>query len=470
MPDNFVDDVFVKEFKAGIIDHLKKEYRDDAGQNQPKKIIDEAISQGAGKLSRLFDTFKVSTFDRESFNQGLQQAGSIESYMRPILNELASELLNEDKSALNVTVIEAIGIDKYAQLTGGQVIEKLVVAGPKQSDFNARESEIARIVMSAVIVNYAQGVDKLIFTDEQRTLKKQQGELAAQVVVLSTFVPESNSLIDMWEKEDITLNNDMDVLAKSVTAACQLAKSTSENGDEVVLKSCYKIKRQAEKYLNDTSTSFAERITTPLDVMANQFNFDMLEERAPKISLEELTEKAIAFHGMANRALSEARNFVTLPENAENSEQYNNIICSLDNLVGRVDEAIQVPGNFSRMDNEGLRDKMLAKYNDALTLFKETIRPELIKAEPPKPLMNIIVRVLRAIFIWDLTTSAEKADQNRFKKETIVADELNGLMEPVDRKTQLSFKSQLKSNRDSESKVLDEIISPMAEQPTKVVP
>ena len=53
----------------------------------------------------------------------------------------------------------------------------------------------------------------------------------------------------------------------------------------------------------------------------------------------------------------------------------------------------------------------------------------MLKAKPPAPLMNVVLRLFRSIFTlsFSLTTESEKADQRRFEQESNIIEDISAL-------------------------------------------
>jgi hypothetical protein len=158
MKHNHYDKTFTEAFTATCIEHVRAGHNDNGLNNQPEDIIQDAIDGGAGKLSRLFDALPLPMLPQEELERNLKEAGSIENFMRPLLNQSADILLNGDRSRLSDDLIDAIGQDKYHQLLNRADIDR-----------EQQETEIARQVLAAVVVNYSQSFQHLMQSEEEKT-------------------------------------------------------------------------------------------------------------------------------------------------------------------------------------------------------------------------------------------------------------------------------------------------------------
>jgi GTPase SAR1 family protein len=141
------DRKFLDHFKLHFLDHLKKTNLENS-------------------LSTIFDTLKssINTTTGENSSEkadvnltkkSLLPADNVMDYMRPTLNEAADVLLDKKRTRLNDTVIDAIGIQNYAKLVSGVIVDGKVKAIPGQAkDFAEKEAAAARDILASVLTNY----------------------------------------------------------------------------------------------------------------------------------------------------------------------------------------------------------------------------------------------------------------------------------------------------------------------------
>jgi hypothetical protein len=172
----------------------------------------------------------------------------------------------------------------------------------------------------------------------------------------------------------------------------------------------------------------------PLQVMATEFSLDMLQEQKPVVPLNALIEKTVTFHQMASRALGELKLKSHQLKEKEPTDDMsyshlNKPLETMQKLIDNLDTALDIPDLMEDADEETQRTMIEKKLNDAIEKFKDGIENDVITAQPPKPLMNIVLRVLRAIFTlsFSLTNNPEKEDQKRFDREVSLKDELSNL-------------------------------------------
>lgn len=149
MPYDTVDQTYVNSFKSGYLQFIKDGIAKGSNEGSNTKTVDRALelAKGSGDLSRLFDSFNTpKTRDSSSFENELQNAGSLHAYMTPIMEALKIELL-EDNGTLNESVKEAIGVDTYSNIVDG------VATRNKLSTLES-EQLIAQELMKGIILNY----------------------------------------------------------------------------------------------------------------------------------------------------------------------------------------------------------------------------------------------------------------------------------------------------------------------------
>ncbi|MDP3268475.1 MAG: hypothetical protein Q8M40_05435 [Legionella sp.] len=125
-------------FKEHLIEHLTKEHDPNGEKNQPDTIL-KAGQSSIGNLSRIFDSFSCPVPSYEQMKE-IYDKKMLTEHMQEILNEVLPNLLNEDRTALHPTVINAIGNDYQLLKTKGT------------------EGEIAEQFVKAIFVSYAQKI------------------------------------------------------------------------------------------------------------------------------------------------------------------------------------------------------------------------------------------------------------------------------------------------------------------------
>jgi hypothetical protein len=107
-----------KYFKENILEHLKRPYDSDGEANQPAKILEDAKST-TGKLSRIFDAFDYPVLSIDAIKELALDPESLREFMETHLKNILPTLLNEESTALNDDLIEAIGTERYAAIVKG---------------------------------------------------------------------------------------------------------------------------------------------------------------------------------------------------------------------------------------------------------------------------------------------------------------------------------------------------------------
>ncbi len=133
---------YVEYFKANLISHLTKEHDPDGEKNQPDNILKEARAS-IGTLSRIFDAFPFPVPSYEKMKAISQEPDGLRNHMQGILNEVLPLLLNEDRTALNQTIIDAIGTENYKAL---------------KNSVKGKEEQIAIQFVNSIFLSYGQRI------------------------------------------------------------------------------------------------------------------------------------------------------------------------------------------------------------------------------------------------------------------------------------------------------------------------
>ncbi|CZH10896.1 TPA: hypothetical protein ACG3NF_000767 [Legionella pneumophila] len=141
-PSDEKRDSFIEFFNTHLFEHLKKEHDPNGNANQPSKIIKDAQSS-IGALSRIFDEYDCPTPNYEEINTIYQKPNGLREHIQENLKGILPVLLNEDRTALHPTVIDAIGPDNYKEILKNA-----------QGD----EQAIAEQFVQAVISGYGQRI------------------------------------------------------------------------------------------------------------------------------------------------------------------------------------------------------------------------------------------------------------------------------------------------------------------------
>ncbi len=106
-----IDESYVEQFNKTYIDHLKSK---DEMENQPQRMIQDALNGCRGKLSRVFDALKIPV-SADLAIAHWQEHGEINTYMEAILKQL--KVFNKTQTGLHLA-ISGIGKKNYARLIG----------------------------------------------------------------------------------------------------------------------------------------------------------------------------------------------------------------------------------------------------------------------------------------------------------------------------------------------------------------
>lgn len=133
---------YAEYFKTNLISHLTKEHDPNGEKNQPDNILREARSS-IGTLSRIFDAFPFPVPSYEQMKEISKEPDGLRNHMQGILEDTLPLLLNKERTALNQTIIDAIGTDNYEAL---------------KNSVNGKEEKIAIQFVNAIFLSYGQRI------------------------------------------------------------------------------------------------------------------------------------------------------------------------------------------------------------------------------------------------------------------------------------------------------------------------
>ncbi|KTD55651.1 Dot/Icm T4SS effector [Legionella santicrucis] len=134
---------FQQKFLLNLENHLKLPYDPKGADNQPYKVI-EKTKGTAAIFSRIFDEYKVPLPSYDEFKKYIKAPSCIGAYMQSLIDELLPELLNEDKTALNPRIIDAINHNNKENYR--LMLQKA----------NNDPQQLARFFIQAIVVGYSQ--------------------------------------------------------------------------------------------------------------------------------------------------------------------------------------------------------------------------------------------------------------------------------------------------------------------------
>lgn len=142
---------YIEYFKAHVAEHLMKKPDSSGEKNQPGKIIHDA-KHLVGALSRIFDAFPFPVPTYEELKSVNQQPNGLREHMQANLVKILPLLLNAERSALNQTIIAAIGEQNYQEILN-----------------KASAEDVAMQFVQAVLVSYGQRVMDNIDSDNLKS-------------------------------------------------------------------------------------------------------------------------------------------------------------------------------------------------------------------------------------------------------------------------------------------------------------
>lgn len=445
------DDIFLDYFRQNFLSHLRSApRRDEEGrreENQVADLVEAAKIQGLGKLSRIFDAMTIPIVDKDTFITNLAKAeGNMEMYMRPIFKEVAIMLLSEDKSRLHDDVIQAIGLVNYAEIVKGQIKEGKVIAREgDESAFKATEAEAARMVLSSIALSYSQSLLAYAHSSEEKECRDKLATLFDKNKTLQNYLDQGVTKYAPAAEESYKHVEDLADLNKKIDKVIKTLAEVNDNEDTAPLviaqlsSNITALIRTGDDFLGHISQQYMSSVIGPLNTMATQFDIKMLDKSLDKPDLQEMIQKVEIFYRLVEKAEKDYNQFnIEHPDSLSEGNQ-DNLLKLFTILKDQLQTAREAPELFT--DKQAQADSVQKNYNKAITTFAENASAELLNIEPPKPVMHIFLRILRAIFIGSLTSKTEAADQSRFKEENTLKEDL------------LKLKEQLKGNSTEEVEV-----------------
>ncbi len=377
----------------------------------PSLILLDAV--GIEKLSGIFDNLDLPIRSRSLFEENFANAGSAMAYINPTLNDAADILLNENRNALNPDIIKAIGLNNYAELVSGLVNEDGLISPVSSTEkgvreFQRKEAEVARVVLASVLNNYSQ---KLL------TYKVTSDSLWSEIKALKSQIKSSSDddFVDE-EREEVKFESEAALSSKVDDMISLINKSKTNNieNQKDVLNDALALHRSVNLYYEKQNMKLNHNVFTPMQYMASNFNLKMLDEpKGISGTLQEVQDKVIIFQQMANSALKN----LTHPQARE----------ALEILIEKLDKATprNLQASLPFVSDDIKRDFIVNIYQDAAEHFANNIKEEVLKTDPPESVLNILYRIVRAIFIGSLTTDQEKEDKHRINLQITLKEELN---------------------------------------------
>ncbi|WP_131794048.1 hypothetical protein [Fluoribacter gormanii] len=410
-----IDRSFVDSFKEAFIEHLNDP--DTESENAAQRMIADATADDYGKISRIFDLLSLPCVSREDFKERIAEAGSIEAYMKPIIDEIATLLLTPDKSRINDEVIKAIGVEQYCRLVKGKNIAKeengIHIVPDSEESASDQEIELAKTkfkqdeklfaesCLQAILACYSGCFNENNKLPEESTREK----LFEQMGFLKNAIMEKENRTGNfptgWQEPDrvpqnITLKQ-FDEQAKIMINKIQVAiKNPQKEELWELLKECQALYAQGSNLLNDSNNEL-RALTVPMQDLAIRagqtrdliFNLKKGKEFTP----ETLNEKA----GLLVKIL-------TLSESKLDNES--KVLAPIKKLkadLERIKSEIDLyPQEFAyQIENKlpipGFDDKVVGEYNQAIREFMSAVDKEEVKKSIKPYELNILQFIVNKI-------------------------------------------------------------------------
>lgn len=397
MPYVKMDKAFVEDFKSKYLAHLKATYDPKAGENQAQDIVKKAVSEESiGRISRIFDALKVDVAKYSKVKRRLKRSGNVESYLAPILNDLANILLIEDRSRVTDEVIDAIGKEAYVSLTAGSRV---------------KEKEFAEMLLKATVVLYNGALtDKLVEAITKQTmtpgaLNKYKSDLTDEFMTPAGILISNFSMDTVLKAEDtIKQNSEKEITIKKLKHQVNryrkflnslLGDTTGMAADEITAlkasvdsalphvenaKSVYDMHKEDPTMmpLEAAKSIMATNLTQSMEAFVNKVDPASLKVK-PSKTYTDILSSAISFfaklHAICTGAVSKDKVRVRKEEAfLAKMKDLRSQIAELDNNT--VVESEEKSSTISSIDDELYGESTFKAWsNSSMALFREAPSP-----------------------------------------------------------------------------------------------
>ncbi|QEY52162.1 hypothetical protein [Legionella longbeachae] len=301
---------FHSQFLLNLEKHLKLPYDPKGADNQPYKVIEKSKNTAA-TFSRILDEYKVPVPPYEEFKEYIKAPSCIGAYMQSLMDDLLPELLNEDKTALNPRIINAINHNNKDNY-------RLILQRA-----NNDSQQLARFFIQAIVVGYSQQM-----LDEMKKNSNQEAQIAwfnnegAEFTIVSNLV---------------TIDGMSEFAQKPLPIGEEEQKSRMQKLMEVYGDNAPRILKNKNDAFNDSfEVSDIQALKTYLDAL----NWALKEENLKGLSKEKVQE--------LYQLVEENISLVPLDENLEARVNFNNACKVLEEISSNHPKAANL---FSAVKN-----------------------------------------------------------------------------------------------------------------------
>lgn len=409
-----IDERFINGFKEAYIKHLSS--ADTQSENAAQKMLEQASVDDYGKISRIFDLLStLHCVSREEFKTRMEEAGSIEAYMKPIINEIAKLLLTPDKARLNDEVIRAIGVDNYCRLVKGKNI-----AQEDGIQIVAAEKLLAESFLRAILACYSLSVYENNVLAEERT----RGRLEEQMTALKFKIQPEGEFPSGWEElnlisEDITLK-EFDEQAKLIIAQSQIALNGETEAKDLwpLLKKCQALYSRGTQLLHESNVELGA-MTNPLQQLGFRLSqgtgsdsiFDLKEQSRKQLTYPELKAKVSRLQNIIE--LFEPK--IHSPELKETMNKFREQLKLTQHYISEYEmEYGDLLQSNVTVPVHALSDA-LNSYNAGTSNFMKAVNEEDLKKSLKPYEMNIVQRLINIVSKGYFFASARNYENSSLK-------------------------------------------------------
>lgn len=416
------DELFIEEFQKQYIAHLSKPYDPLNDENAAQHLLIQASPGDFGKISRIFDQLAgIPSVSREEFHARMAEAGSIEVYMRPIIDKVAELLLTPDKSKLKDEVIQAIGVGNYCRLVQGKNISEQedrikIVANidPDVSEvetikakkrFVQAERNLAASCLQSILACYSAAIYQNNVLSQEKT-RGQLGELIKALKNKIQIVDESVGKgffpngwqHPEWVSDKITLSEFDEEAIKLMRQGQSILEEDSPDKAALwkLLTHCDALYDRGKELLHESNTELT-RITDLLQNLGFRIAknggsiFDLKEVKIP--TPLELKEKINVLTEMLT--LSETKIAVLSPLSQPLAALKQDLIDVKSHLdLFEKDFAHEINNNLVI---PGFDEDVLRRYNESIVNFLRAVDTEAVKNNIQPYEMFILKRIVNVL-------------------------------------------------------------------------
>lgn len=436
------DDQYCNAFIKQYVNYLESGLAQKSGAAW--KNVNESLNNNNIILTRVFDDMKLPIMTKEEMKESTPEGGAFMDVFRLTLEDIAEALFDQTKStsAVNSLVVNALGIDNYAKLTGGEVVDGIVQAKEgREGEFIKKEKQIAEDLLKSVVVNYSQSLAKCQLTETEKEVqglslnlgeaKRQLMQAIAKCQGTTEHTLKNLRSTDWSQVEMFQSSEDYKSKTQSMMEHINGAVKNDSYSEEELMElyeKCNLLYLSGDNYIKDTTRLFETQFGNPMSALSLSFTLDdfydaSIDTKDDEEALDTI-EGLIAKIEILEKLLEDSKADSSL--NEVDKQALADVIESCQNELSVAMfwyEQAQNPDDPTT--SEDAAGKMRSNLDSCINMVLDRVENvNQTQVEPSKPLANIFLRILRAIIIWRLISKDEAADIQRAEIQTKLLNDL----------------------------------------------